>query len=195
MNVNIFLYDDFETIDAFGPVEVFGKLSDSFHIRYLSVSGDVVNSVHGAKIWTDFLVPEEIDGILVVPGGKGARRLLWKDERSLTLLKRSAQAAQLCLMVGNGSALMARTGLLYRRRIADFPMDENWNRNFTAGIERIRQARIVADGKYYSCGSSFAGIDLSLWAIADILDVSDAEKAAGEMGLEWNGSEDEGIYC
>ena len=52
MYVNIVLFDDFETLDAFGPAEVFGKLPEEFHIRYLSVSGDVINSVHGVKVWT-----------------------------------------------------------------------------------------------------------------------------------------------
>ncbi len=175
MNVNIVLFDDFETMDAFGPVELFGKLPQHFHVRYLSVSGDLINSVHGLKIWTDFLVPEEIDGILLIPGGKGARRLLWKDERSLNIIKKAAENADYCVMIGNGSALLAQTGLLipggkgarrllwkderslniikkaaenadycvmigngsallaqtgmlYHRRIADFPMDANWNR-------------------------------------------------------------------
>lgn len=50
MNVNIFLYDDFETLDAFGPAEIFGKLPEYFHLRYVSVSGDFINSVHGGKI-------------------------------------------------------------------------------------------------------------------------------------------------
>ena len=123
MNVNVVLFDDFETMDAFGPVEFFGKLPQHFHVRYLSVSGDLINSVHGLKIWTDFLVPEEIDGILLIPGGKGARRLLWKDERSLNIIKKAAENADYCVMIGNGSALLAQTGMLYHRRIADFPMD------------------------------------------------------------------------
>ena len=144
MYVNIVLFDDFETLDAFGPAEVFGKLPEEFHIRYLSVSGDVINSVHGVKVWTDFLVPEEIDGILIIPGGKGARRLLWKDERALNIIKKAAENADYCLMIGNGSAILAQTGLLYRRRIADFPMDTNWNRMFTAGIV-IRRHILIPD--------------------------------------------------
>ena len=99
-------------------------------------------------MWTDFLVPEEIDGILILPGGKGARRLLWKDERALKLIKKAAENADYCLMIGNGSAILAQTGLLYRRRIADFPMDANWNRMFTAGIERIEGAKVAIDGKF-----------------------------------------------
>ena len=52
MDVNIVLFDDFETLDAFGPAEVFGKLPEHFHLRYLSVSGDVINSTQGGKVWT-----------------------------------------------------------------------------------------------------------------------------------------------
>ena len=165
MYVNIVLFDDFETLDAFGPAEVFGKLPEEFHIRYLSVSGDVINSVHGVKVWTDFLVPEEIDGILIIPGGKGARRLLWKDERALNIIKKAAENSDYCLMIGNGSAILAQTGLLYRRRIADFPMDTNWNRMFTAGIERIEGAKVAIDGKFYSCGNTILGMDTALWKV------------------------------
>ena len=102
------LFDDFECMDIFGPAEILGKLQKYFHIRYLSVSGDVINSVQGAKIWTDFLIPEEVEGILLIPGGKGARRLLWQDERTLNLVKQAAENADTCMMVGSGSAILAQ---------------------------------------------------------------------------------------
>lgn len=195
MNVDILLFDDFETLDAFGPAEVFGKLPETFHIRYLSVSGDVINSAQGVKVWTDFLIPGEVEDILVIPGGRGARRLLWKDERSLKLFRRAAESANVCLMVGSGSALLAQTGLLYRRRIAEVPLDANWNRNFTAGIERLCGVKIAADGKYYSCSTTAAGIDMSLFAISELVDISAAGKAAEAMGYPWDPEQDEGIYC
>ena len=176
MYVNIVLFDDFETLDAFGPAEVFGKLPEEFHIRYLSVSGDVINSVHGVKVWTDFLVPEEIDGIL-------------------NIIKKAAENSDYCLMIGNGSAILAQTGLLYRRRIADFPMDTNWNRMFTAGIERIEGAKVAIDGKFYSCGNTILGMDTALWTITDVLDIAAAEKVAKELGYPWNENADEDIYC
>ena len=34
MKVNIFLFDDFDTMDAFAPAEVFGRLPDQFHLEY-----------------------------------------------------------------------------------------------------------------------------------------------------------------
>ena len=49
MNVNIVLFDDYETLDAFGPAEVFWKLPEDFHLRYISVSGDVINSTYAYR--------------------------------------------------------------------------------------------------------------------------------------------------
>lgn len=75
MEVNIVLFDDFETLYAFGPAQIFGKAPEHFHINYLSMSGGVVNSSQGGKVWTDEL-EEEIRDILLIPGGKGAKKLL-----------------------------------------------------------------------------------------------------------------------
>lgn len=191
MNVNILLYDDFDVLDVFGPAEVFGKLPEHFHLKYLSVTGDIINSVQGSKIWTDFLIPEKINGIIVIPGGKGARRLLWKDDKTIKLIKQSVQNADYCLMVENGTALAVQTGLLYHRRIADYPADENWNRMFTAEVDRIKNSKIVVDGKFYSCSNSMSGIDMTLYAVSDILDIALAEKAASLMGHLWDVNSDD----
>jgi putative intracellular protease/amidase len=55
MNVNIILFDDFETLDAFGAAQIFGKAPEHFHINYFSMNGGIVNSVQGVKVWTDEL--------------------------------------------------------------------------------------------------------------------------------------------
>lgn len=51
------LFDDFECMDIFGPAEILGKLQKYFHIRYLSVSGDVINSVQGGQDMDGFPDP------------------------------------------------------------------------------------------------------------------------------------------
>ena len=43
MVVNVFLFDDFEVMDAFGPVEVFGRVPEHFYIRYISLRGGLVS--------------------------------------------------------------------------------------------------------------------------------------------------------
>ena len=42
MVVNIFLFDDFEIMDAFGPAQIFGSRPDEFYVRYLSLRGGLL---------------------------------------------------------------------------------------------------------------------------------------------------------
>lgn len=52
MEVNILLFPDFETLDAFGPVEVFGSI-EQYKLRYISVSGGMITSRQGISILTE----------------------------------------------------------------------------------------------------------------------------------------------
>ena len=116
MEVNILLFDDFDMMDAFGPAEVFGSSPQHFHVNYLSVPGNIVNSMQGVKVWTEPLEPEELQGIVVIPGGRGARRLLYQATESLRLLKKMAERSEICMMIGSGSLLLMQTGSLFRRK-------------------------------------------------------------------------------
>lgn len=186
MNVNIVLFDDFETMDALGAAQIFGKAPEHFYIHYLSVNGGIVTSRQGVKIWTEILVPQEVEDILVIPGGRGANKLLCLEENTLKTMKAAAQEADICMMVENGSSILAQTGLLYRRRIADYPGDENWKRMFTAEIKRERNVRWLADGKYYSSCSTIAGLDMALGVISDVTDIEVAIRIAEKIGYDWD---------
>ncbi len=39
MDFNVILFDDFEVLDVFGPVEVMGKLPKHYDIKYYSQMG------------------------------------------------------------------------------------------------------------------------------------------------------------
>ena len=193
MEVNIILFDDFDTMDAFGPAEVFGRAKSDFHINYLSVSGNVVNSMQGVKVWTEKLEPAMIRGIVVIPGGNGARRLLFQDEQAVEEIKKAAGRAEVCMMVGNGAAVLAQTGLLYRRKIADCKLDHNWRRLFMGGVSILEDVTWVADGKFYSSSDTMTGIDMALGVVADYADVDTALSIAEQMRYQWD-PEDERVF-
>ena len=193
MEVNILLFDDFDTMDAFGPAEVFGSSPQHFHVNYLSVPGNIVNSMQGVKVWTEPLEPEELQGIVVIPGGRGARRLLYQDAESLRLLKKMAERSEICMMIGSGSLLLMQTGSLFRRKIAECKTDENWKRMFTAGVSTVVDASWVADGKFYSSSCTMTGIDMALSVVADMVDLEVAERIAQKLGHAWD-AEDENVY-
>ena len=75
MDVNILLFDDFETLDTFGAVEILGQVEE-YRLRYFSVNGGIVLSKQGTKITTEQLKDADSSGILLIPGGAGTRHLV-----------------------------------------------------------------------------------------------------------------------
>ena len=61
MVVNVFLFDDFEVMDAFGPVEIFGRVPEHFYVRFISLRGGLITGKQEIKIWTEPLNPVEIE--------------------------------------------------------------------------------------------------------------------------------------
>mgnify|MGYP000227133819 CR=1 FL=1 len=87
MNVNIVLYDEFETLDALGIANIFGMAPEHFYINYLSVNGGLVSSKQGVKVWTELLIPEEVEDMLfankIVKNSKSNAIVLAKDKQLL----------------------------------------------------------------------------------------------------------------
>lgn len=132
------------------------------------------------------MIPDEVEDILVLPGGHTANKLLRLEPNKLKIIKAAAQEADICMMIANGSSVLAQTGLLYHRHIADYPGEENWKRMFTAEIRREQNVKWISDGKYYSSSSTMAGFDMALGVISDMVDIELAIHIANELGYEWN---------
>ncbi|GHV87500.1 hypothetical protein AGMMS50255_7960 [Spirochaetia bacterium] len=65
MNVNCLLFNDFETLDLFGPVEVFGKV-DGYNIHYYSMNGGNIISKQNTQINTENINTMDLYGILLI---------------------------------------------------------------------------------------------------------------------------------
>lgn len=191
MVVNIFLFDDFETMDAFIPTQLFGKLPKHFYLRFLSKNGGIVKSGQDVQVWTEPLNPIEIEDVFCVPGGTGAKRLFCLDNEILTVLKKAVENADYCMSVAEGTALLMQTGVLYHRTVADYNYDENWKRMFVAGTQRLSGMKWISDGKFYTCSSTMRCLDMTLGLIADCLDLEEAQMVADTMGIEWNYADEE----
>ncbi|GAA1324959.1 hypothetical protein GCM10020360_16330 [Nonlabens tegetincola] len=48
--IDVVLFDGFELLDVFGPVEFFGSLPDSFDITYVAAAAGPVTSSQGAQV-------------------------------------------------------------------------------------------------------------------------------------------------
>lgn len=75
MDINFLLFEQFETLDLFGPVEICGRHPD-FQLHYISQNGGLVTSTQGVRIDTEPQRNMNTSGALVIPGGAGTRTLI-----------------------------------------------------------------------------------------------------------------------
>ncbi|ULQ58575.1 DJ-1/PfpI family protein [Brucepastera parasyntrophica] len=188
MNVNCLLFNDFETLDLFGPVEVFGKV-EGYNINYYSINGGNIISAQNAQINTENVNAIGAGGILIIPGGKGTRKLV-HDNEFIQKLKYAAEKSEWCLTVCTGSALLAKTGLLDNRNATSNKIAFEWVKSNGKNVNWKYTARWVADKKYYTSSGISAGIDMSLGFIFDRFGEEKVNQISNMMEYEWKNDKD-----
>ncbi|MDR1141934.1 MAG: DJ-1/PfpI family protein [Planctomycetaceae bacterium] len=184
MDINCLLFDKFETLDLFGPVEVFGGLEE-YTVKYFSMNGGIIYSVHNVPVMTQNVNDMDLSGILLVPGGRGTR-ILVDDLDFISRLKNIAEKSTWCLTVCTGSGLIAKTGLLDGHNATSNKIAFEWAKSTGENVNWIYKARWVVDEKYYTSSGVSAGIDMSLGFLADRLGEECAKTKAISIEYEWN---------
>lgn len=188
MKVNVLLFQDFETLDVFGPVEILGHLPNS-QLHYYSLKGDIIESKDGVKVMTEPLESADFNQILLLPGGPGARRLV-NDDDFIQQLKAIALACSFCLTVCTGSALLAKTGLMDGLRATSNKKAFEWVQSVNHKVDWVVHARWVVSGKYYISSGVSAGMDMTLGFIQDNIGQETATKIANTIEYVWNSDPD-----
>lgn len=184
MDVNMLLFPDFETLDAFGPVEVLGHISE-YTLHYCSMAGGTVRSRQNVRIVTEPIEQVDESGILLIPGGQGTRALV-HDEAFIDRLNKLATNAAYCMTVCTGSALLAKTLLLNGRQATSNKNAFKWVQSVNTHVRWMNHARWVSDGKYYTSSGVSAGIDMALGFIADQFGFPSAADIARSIEYLWN---------
>ena len=194
INCNILLFDDFETLDALGPAEIFGRLKDEYKLEYFSLDGGIVKSAQNLRI--DTVRASEMTGeyILLVPGGQGTR-ILVSDDAFLAVLKEKAQKARYILTVCTGSGLLAKTGILKGKNATSNKRAFEWAMSNDSAVNWIKKARWVVDGNLYTSSGVSAGMDMTLGFIADMQGLEQAKEIASAIEYIWNENNEEDPFA
>ncbi|WP_321506064.1 DJ-1/PfpI family protein [uncultured Methanoregula sp.] len=179
------LYNGFETLDVFGPIEVFGRLPEQFNPLFYSMAGGIITSTQKVPVMTQ-LVSELKSSryILFIPGGIGAKEEINRGE-FIAALRSLAGNAEFIITVCTGSILLSRTGLLDGRRATSNKMAFAWTRT-APSVTWIKKARWVKDGTIYTSSGVSAGTDMALGFIADQLGNAIAQQVSREIEYTWN---------
>lgn len=179
------VFDDFETLDLFGPIELFGSLPNDFRIQFASMKGGIIHNHHGVALQTVAVaeLAHQTD-ILLVVGGKGTRPLI-NDAHFLQTLTTLADNADWVLSVCTGSALLAKAGILDHKRATSNKRAWQWVTEQSDQVDWIKQARWVVDGKFYTSSGVTAGMDMALGFIADRQGRDSAKEVADYTEYRW----------
>jgi putative intracellular protease/amidase len=185
-SIGVVLFDGFELLDVFGPLEMFGLLPEHFELSLVAATGNSIRSAQGPESVLDYRFDSSpAFDVLLVPGGRGTRREV-ENPVMLAWLRQQAETAQFVTSVCTGSALLARAGLLDGRRATTNKAAFDWVVTQGVLVDWQPRARWVEDDRFFTSSGVSAGMDMSLALIARILDTETAQQVAAWAEYEWH---------
>ncbi len=179
------LYENFELLDLYGPLEMFGCLPEEIEIVTVAERKGPVKSTPGPETVAgfDFEDCPPLD-LILLPGGIGTLAQL-ANGALLEFLRKRSEAAQLTMSVCSGSAILARAGLLDGRRATSNKLFFELATRQSDAVDWIEEARWVADGPFVTSSGVSAGTDMALAVIARLFGRERAERVAILTEYEW----------
>lgn len=182
------LFEGFELLDVFGPLEAWGMLAVEGQcvISTVAAGAGPIASAQGPKAIADFGFDDcpHLD-LILVPGGIGTRHEVG-NQALLEWLRRVGEPAEIVTSVCTGAALLARAGVLDGRRATTNKRSFKWVTEQGPRVTWVREARWVEDGKFATSSGVSAGIDMTLALTARLFGIETAEKIAIAMEYEWH---------
>jgi transcriptional regulator GlxA family with amidase domain len=186
--IGTILFEGFELLDVFGPLEAFGHVANSGKCRVITVAerAGAVTSAQGPRAVADYDFSNcPRVQLLLIPGGIGTRREV-ENRALLDFLRDRSSQAEVVMSVCTGSGLLARAGLLDGRCATTNKRAFEWPVSQGPRVKWVRQARWVDDGKFVTSSGISAGIDMALAVVARRYGADTAVQIALVMEYEWN---------
>ncbi len=169
--VLVLLFDDVQSLDVTGPLEVFAGAEQhtpgTYRIRTASLDGAPVRTSSGLT-----LVPDESSAearephTLLVPGGEGTRH---PDPRLIDWLRENGSRAERLVSVCTGAFLLAGAGLLDGRRATTHWAYCDTLARAHPAVEVDPDPIYIRDGRIATSAGVTSGIDLALALVEEDL--------------------------
>jgi transcriptional regulator GlxA family with amidase domain len=190
------LYKDFELLDLYGPLEMFGSV-DEFgaqkkQLQIVTVAeqkGPVASNTGVETVARyDFADCPELD-LILLPGGFGTIAQLG-NPALLDFLRKRAAGAEVTMSVCSGSALLAKAGLLDGRRATSNKVFFQLARSQSDKVDWVTEARWVEDWPFATSSGVSAGTDMALAVIAKLYGPEAAERVSIGTEYTWHRDKD-----
>lgn len=186
------LYEGFELLDMFGPLEMFTALPPEMlqvvmiaenhgPVRAGSMANSPMPEFHAEFGFDD---APALD-LILLPGGVGTFTEL-ENVSLLNFLKQRSASARITASVCSGSAILARAGLLDGKRATSNKMFFNLAVMQSDQVDWQTQARWVDDGNMVTSSGVSAGMDMSLAIIERLFGEEIALTIANGAEYTWH---------
>jgi transcriptional regulator GlxA family with amidase domain len=163
--LGIVLYDGFESLDVYGPAEMFGNVPLLLKVMMIAQNKGPVVSAQGtttvAECGFDDCPPFDL---VMVPGGIGTVPQLYNPVM-LKWLQDRGKDAEILMSVCSGSAILAEAGVLDGRKATSNKVFFQLAVDHGPKVQWVKKARWVDDGNRVTSSGVSAGIDMSLAVI------------------------------
>ncbi|MEE4283688.1 MAG: DJ-1/PfpI family protein [Pseudomonadales bacterium] len=186
MRLGAVLYEDFELLDAYGPLEMFGCLAEDIETVVIAEQKGPVKSTGGPKTLAeyDFTDAPALD-LLLLPGGIGTLPAL-DNQNLLRFLRERCPDIPINMSVCSGSAIFAKAGLLDGLRATSNKMFFSLASSQSDKVEWVEKARWVDAGQYVTSSGVSAGTDMSLAVIERLFGAERAQQVAAFTEYQWH---------
>ena len=178
------LFEDFELLDLYGPLEMFGCVGPELRIAMIAENAGPVGSAQGPKSVADYSFDNAPDiQLLLLPGGIGT----FEQATNFAMLDflRNNAGIETVMSVCSGSGVLAHAGLLDHRKATS---NKLFFDAITADMPEVdwqRTARWVEDGNIFTSSGVSAGTDMALAVIAKLYGESRAREVAIMTEYGW----------
>ena len=195
------LYEGFELLDMFGPLEMFTALppEELEVVMIAQQAGPILaGSMTGAKMPTvnadySFEDAPALD-LLLLPGGLGTIPEL-ENPLMLDFLASRAATAKITASVCSGSALLAKVGVLDGHKATSNKQFFSLATSSSDKVDWQERARWVDDGPVVTSSGVSAGTDMALAIIARLFGQEMAEGIANGAEYSWHRNADEDPFA
>jgi transcriptional regulator GlxA family with amidase domain len=184
ITTGILLFDDAEELDFAGPWEVFtnaARKEQGDRVVTIAPAPGPVHCAKGLRVLPDhgFEDAPALD-VVLVPGGQGTRREI-DNPVVIDWLRKTSERCRFVTSVCTGSLLLVGAGLAQGKRVTTHWAFLDALRQRGGGATVVDGVRYVRDGNLVTAAGVSAGIDMSLWLVGQLYDVTHARNVQRVM--------------
>ncbi len=191
-NVLVTLFDDVDTLDFCGPMEVFSitgqRAAGPVPFLVTTVAerrSPAISTRSGLRIAPYYTLSDAIQAdILVIPGGLGARHER-NNARLINFIQEQAKNAEIIFSICTGALLLSAAGLLDGLKATTHSTALAELAELTPKATVLEGCRFVDNGQVITSAGITAGIDTALYIVERLLGPSAARETATHMEYAW----------